>query len=372
MRFFQIPTKRIGHFVHTMNIYFNQKTNSQKNFIDFFSTSGFISNLYFVELLKKKINFIPSKLNQIIINTILFISKISKGFEEHLIKINEYSFNCIDEKRIFFNNTIKTNTVGKNFLENNGIKLNKDKYVCLCVRDNAYLKKFGSEGKDYSYHNFRNQELEVFYHVSKYLADEGYHIVRMGNFPEKKFEPNINKKILDYANSKERSDQLDFFLFENCDFIISTGTGMDQIGNLFNKPAIHSTVPVHLIVTHISNRLYLTKHHYCPKRKRNLKISEIFEYLKDYGNFDDISMNKSLIDAGILFKDNSKDEWIEATKEMIFYIKNGHFQKSDIEEKFWKNYKRLIKETNLQKLHGIKLSSRFSSYFLHKNDEWLN
>ena len=107
--------------------------------------------------------------------------------------------------------------LGYSFLENTGIKNNK--YICFIYRNSAYKKKsFLSSEIDFSYHDYRNSELEDYKEALNYLTDQGYYIIRMGKSEDQPIQMN-NKKIIDYSFFKKRSDFLDIWLMSKCYFL---------------------------------------------------------------------------------------------------------------------------------------------------------
>ena len=62
------------------------------------------------------------------------------------------------------------------------------------------------------------------------------YLIRMGVFTEKILQ---TIKIIDYSNSKYRSDFMDFYLGINCEFCITTGSGFDSIPYTFRKPLLY-------------------------------------------------------------------------------------------------------------------------------------
>ena len=75
------------------------------------------------------------------------------------------------------------------------IGVHNKKFVCLMVRDNAYLNS-----KNASYHSHRNCNIENFLLVSEELTKMGYYVFRMGAKVEKKFTSK-NPMIIDYASN---------------------------------------------------------------------------------------------------------------------------------------------------------------------------
>ena len=77
----------------------------------------------------------------------------------------------------------------------------------------------------------------TYYNACKMLTDKGLTVIRMGKKMEKRI-PTENQNIIDYAFLDDKSDLLDIWLFANCKFCISTGTGIDSISDVYRKPML--------------------------------------------------------------------------------------------------------------------------------------
>ena len=81
-------------------------------------------------------------------------------------------------------------------------------------------------------------------------------VLRMGKFNSEKIKIE-NENIIDYSNSKWKSDFMDFFLGYNCSFCITTYTGMDCFARLFRKPFGAIVNPIEDIFYFQKNWLHL-------------------------------------------------------------------------------------------------------------------
>ena len=77
------------------------------------------------------------------------------------------------------------------------------------------------------------------------MTDNGYYIFRMGQKVSKPFSIN-NEKFIDYATLGIRTEFLDIFLAANCEFL-STGSGLDSVSRIFNKPRLEYQIQEFLL-----------------------------------------------------------------------------------------------------------------------------
>ena len=122
---------------------------------------------------------------------------------------------------------------GRKLLRELGVGVGRP-YICLSVRDSAYLSRHFPE-RNWAYHNYRDSRVETYLNMAKALTDAGFAVIRMGS---QVLEPlnSDDAYVIDYANSEVRSPFGDVFLYANCHGAISTSTGVDSLAMLFRKP----------------------------------------------------------------------------------------------------------------------------------------
>ena len=130
---------------------------------------------------------------------------------------------------------------GIQLLANLGVPTGKP-YVCLAVRDDAYLAAIAPT-KDWSYHDYRDSQIADYAQMAEWLTSAGYAVLRMGSHVRRPLESD-NPLVIDYASSNWHSDFGDVFLFAHCAFCISTATGMDSLAMLFRRPLGIVNLPV--------------------------------------------------------------------------------------------------------------------------------
>ena len=99
-------------------------------------------------------------------------------------------------------------------------------------RDGKYLTNKLIKKNDYK--NYRNSNINDFIPAIKALEKKGYFIIRMGNLVKNKLNYK-SKNVIDYSNSKYVNDFLDIYLINKCEFVISTGFGIDTVAMIYNN-----------------------------------------------------------------------------------------------------------------------------------------
>ena len=252
--------------------------------------------------------------------------------------------------------------------------LNKDffinkKYICLIVRDSTYLKK-KYPNNDWTYHNHRDSDIDLFIDAANYLTKLGYHVIRMGESVQKPLSTN-NPMIIGYATNGMRTDFLDIFLGAHCSFCISTGLGYDGIPAIFRRPIVFiGYVPISTI--HSSSKDYLLsfKHHYSNTLNRNLSLQEIF----DLGLVESFE-KKDFDQLNVELKELSPEEIQNVIREMVERLNNSYQEteeEKELQDKFWEKYKSNLKKLGIyDKYHG-EIRGHISTSFLKMNKYILN
>lgn len=233
---------RIGHLVAELEHYLHLTKNKSFFCLDLFPKDIFINNKPCNSFLQKHYRDKVIKVDRKIITLLQRSQKIIERFIKILKSHNiDQLLSTRDNFRIFdknFKPSIKFSKPEKKIIKKElykiGLKKNQ-KFVCLIVRDAKYLNN--RLNFDTTYHNYRDCNVQNFKKGIKYLLDKGFFVFRMGKLQDEKLHFK-NKNFLDYAFSKYRSDLMDVWLMSNCNFCISTGTGLDQIARVFKRPTL--------------------------------------------------------------------------------------------------------------------------------------
>jgi putative glycosyltransferase (TIGR04372 family) len=240
-------------------------------------------------------------------------------------------------------------------------------FVCLIVRDSAYLD--AHQPIDWSYHNYRDCDIQNYILAAEALAARGYYVIRMGAKVRNAIKTS-HPRIIDYAMNGMRSDFMDIYLGAKCEFCISVGTGFDAIPNMFRRPIVYTNmVPLCYLFTFRTQFLGITKHHYSVTENRELMLSEIFNY--DIGFF---VRTSEYIAKGIKLIENTPKEILDVVIEMAERL-NGTWQpgKDDevLQRRFWEIFPTDALDADQGRpLHG-EVRSRFGAHFLRNNRDWL-
>lgn len=387
IRFSPLKSSRIGRFAATTELYCcekDEKINQPKNnFLDiFFIRNRSVSNKQLAKMWKRSLIILPEFFISPLFYINKFVSNFFKFFNKHDISENSLAlrnehdiYNLLEKHPPHLKFTENEERIGKEYLKEMGLN-DEDKFVCIISRDEKYLEEF--DHNNYSYHDFRNIGINKFLLSAEEISKRGYFVFRMGKKVKHGFKSD-NPKIIDYANSKKRSDFLDIYLGAKCFFCLSSHTGYDNIPVIFRKPIVYISVPIAFFFTHCKNSIVITRHHYSIKKKRNLKLSEI-----TCSEIARTQNSNTFEKLGVKIEEPSPNDIRDVSVEMIDRLE-GKWQDEnedlELQKKFWNIYlsspftKEFTKEQRPnksdRKLHG-EIKIKFGSKFLRNNREWLN
>ena len=370
IRFAEIPTNRLGHFAMEVDLYMTNKKLQNTKTIDIFCLQfqdNFVSNHKLLNEFKKYILVLP----RILILPLILNAKHYKFFSSQtfpLTKTKDRDLeNIIDKTPVNLTLSNEDIKIGEEFLSkvSNGNK--NIKFVVMIIRDSSYLNNHFNvvnkmNAKDWSYHNYRDGNIDDYLPACEELTKLGYYVFRMGQVVSKKMDTK-NPMIIDYASNGMRTELLDIFLASKCEFCISNGTGYDSLPMIFRKPIIFSNyAPVASVPTYSKKYLITFRHHYSKKLNRRLNLKEIFDEKSAH-------MFEGFTNNDLILQDNTPLELKEAILEMESFVRNKEFENKNsniLNNEFWKIYSSMIKKHDLSNLHG-NLVSKISAKFLERN-----
>lgn len=234
------------------------------------------------------------------------------------------------------------------------------KWICLIARDSIYLKVH-EPARDYSYHDFRDSNIDNYRQAVVELLKRGYYVLRMGQYVDKAMKLQ-GPQFIDYAVSGQRSDFMDVYLGAKCEFCISNATGFDSIPMIFRRPILYvNDIPLEYISSWAKDSLVIWKHYYKDGRRMTLKeivASGASKFLN--GN--------AFAQAGISLMEATPQELEDVTLEMLDRYEGKYVATPEdeaLQAKFWAWFPRSISIYNRLPLHG-EIRQRVGAAFLRQ------
>ena len=258
IRFGNLGCDRIGTFVIAeLYLLINKFKKKKVKPFDIWVTGDFISNEQYLIILKRK--FLVIQQLFIFYKVLEILSKYINIYSKHIIDLHvKHDFrdhNLLNKYPIQLNLTKQEINKGELILKQMGIPKNA-KIICITSRDDAYLRRT-HPSVDFSYHNYRDSNVNNYIPAIKALIKKNFYVVKMGKIAAKRVNIKSNK-FIDYSFHPLRSDLMDFFLAYKCYFWIGNNTGLDEVARILRKPLVHTnTAPFTALNIHIKKNYYL-------------------------------------------------------------------------------------------------------------------
>jgi len=295
-------------------------------------------------------------------------NRLVPGGKMHLISENTQNdrdvHNLLDQFPPHLDFTVEEMARGESGLRMMGVPAGTP-FVCLIARDSAYLDAYAP--KDWSYHNYRDSDIQNYVLAAEELADCGYFVIRIGANVHKAINSN-HPRVIDYATNGMRSDFMDIYLGAKCEVCISGIAGFEAVPVIFRRPMIWvNMVPFISIQTFSSQLIGITKHHYSVIEERELTLKEIFCPDPDF-----YQRTSDYESQGIQLIENTPEEIRDVAVEMVSRLKGTWRPQRDdeaLQRRFWKIYPSDTTR-NGTPMHG-EVRSRIGAAFLRDNPNWL-
>lgn len=201
-------------------------------------------------------------------------------------------------------------------------------WVCIHTRDSSYSEKlYAMSPQADCGQEYRNTSPNNLIKVIELLESLKIHVFLMGNdmdinIPNRKYFTNYSKAIW-------KSDDMDIYLSSKCLFFFGCDSGLKHVAQLFNRPIITANSTLWNNFTKSSRQdMIFFKKIYSHKLEDFLSFSEIINTPIFNSRGADQYAN-----AGLTLVENSPDDLVEVTTEMLEYLGLINSNAKNIEEK---------------------------------------
>lgn len=120
-----------------------------------------------------------------------------------------------------------------------------------------------------------NADILTYLPAMQAITSRGGYVVRMGHPGMKALPPIPN--VIDYANSADKSDWMDVFLWASCRFFIGTSSGPNGVPPTFGRPILHTNACGIGLDPDLPNSLFLPKLFWSKEKNRFFTFKEILD-----------------------------------------------------------------------------------------------
>jgi putative glycosyltransferase (TIGR04372 family) len=234
--------------------------------------------------------------------------------------------------------------------------------VPLILRDAAFTMA-AFPGKDMSYHDYRNCDIDDLKSSALHLAQQGYAVLRMGAVVEKPFEVN-HPRVIDYASSGLRTEFLDVYVAAVCEFCISDGLGYASLPAIFRRQNVFvNFTPFHAFYSSRSSDIGIPKWIGDARTGKPLPLSEIIA--RDAVH---LTSSAGYAERGVVPLANDPADALEVVREVVAR-RHGAWvaapEDDELQTAFWCRYAAALGPTRDQ-LHG-EFRARIGADFLRRH-----
>lgn len=359
VRFGVIPSARIGHLASNTELFLRRKTGCPQAIRAYdvlFCVNGPIANRQLVRMIGRRVTTFRRPMAYEFFDRGLKPRVAGSRFEIDLpMNHNEYEeFNRIPPQLTF---TPQEEGRGRGILRSMGIR-DGDAFVCFHARDHVYLDRtFSYQSREsWSYHDFRDSDIQNYVPAVEWLARQGMWALRMGALVERPMT-SAESRVIDYANIC-RSDFGDIYLSAHCKFFLVGSSGLQYVSTIFNVPiALVNMTPFGHVAALRRNDLFIPKKYWDIKRRRFLTVREIFGIGADFWY-----QTERFREGGIGLVENTPEEILAVVREMKARI-DGTWRPEPDDEALQECYRSLFPRGHI----SFGFPSRIGAEFLRQN-----
>jgi putative glycosyltransferase (TIGR04372 family) len=181
-------------------------------------------------------------------------------------------------------------------------------FVCIHAREGKYSPV------DEPIHQHRNSDITTYLDAINEITSRGGYVIRVGDRNTKQL-PKI-MGLIDYANSKLKSEMLDVFLLANAKFILGDSSGAALVGSVFGVPcALVNMTPI-TSTGILKKDIFIHKLHF-DQNGCKLSLNDLRRI-----NLANARNSSNYHTQCIEIRDNSPAEILEITIEMFNRLEN--------------------------------------------------
>ncbi|MFZ9603720.1 MAG: TIGR04372 family glycosyltransferase [Ilumatobacteraceae bacterium] len=308
-------------------------------------------NKALVKIWRRELFVLPSA----IVDAMHRASKWLPNFEMRVLQFdklheNDHVLDSCESHLKFTSSEVK---IGVKYLRDVGIEPEKP-YICLIVREAAWAPPTTGPS---SSGTLRSRSFEDFLLAAEALAELGVAVIKLGAAGTFK---TAGTKIIDYANSKDKSEFLDVYLPAHAKCVVSTMSGPDAVALVGRVPVLYVDIAQYSLcfagtrlVTWVPARLI------SQKSGRAMSLSETFE--SGAGRF----LGSSAFEqAGIKIEQSSPEQIRDYCLDFYQSLTNQKLDDGPMQNLYREKFHTFLSKNSVAKLAPF--NSSLSQLFLEK------
>ena len=330
--------ERIGHLASNTDLFLRRRQidlHPPHPSYYFVSDSIGICNRQLLDMHKRLLNVFESRFLVAVYDGLLPVLQRTPFYEALPNVLDEYYEYQEGVRSLYFSDTEMDK--GKKILAKMGIDLERDRYVCVFARDDAYLNSVQGF-QSWSYNDYRDVDIQSFEEAMKLILAKGWFVIRVGSIVKKPVALR-HPKLIDYPYSDFRGDFMDIFLPANSFFFLGTPSGYCDLANCFDTPRIVVNSTPFGDLPFGKNNLYI------PKKIKNITTGNYLTFQESQEMGLD-QVYETIGHLGLGYEDNSPEDIVEVTQEMIDRLE-GRFEYHDEDRLLMHEYYDLLSKSRI-------------------------
>ena len=190
------------------------------------------------------------------------LCRLSKGYAENVNIIESFSYEWVTKAHLessVFEPDTESLEHEFDFL-NDKFGLSKDsRLVTLAIRDSGYDDFFQEKSRQPIY---RNTPIDFFEHTVEALTARGFSVFRMGRHSNSRLKVSTSGKYWDLSDiDYPNMERLELAISSMASFMISTGTGIEQLSAIFRKPIfLVNFAPPYILPSPVYRRVLISQY----------------------------------------------------------------------------------------------------------------
>lgn len=234
IRFGTLISSRIGHFAADTEAYASERRSRlNQKVVDVIACPRPVCNRQLEIMWKRTLPITPNGTGTVVALLEGSCRLLTRSVM-HSVKLynraSEYRLFVETEPSVSF--TKEEECYGKQLVLKLGLPADAE-WICIHNRDSKYLD--ATLGGRWSYHDYRDYDIESMRAAAEELTERGYYVLRVGSIVEDSLNSS-NPRIIDYATSELRSDFLDIYLLSKAKFFLGGDSGIWAVPGIFRRP----------------------------------------------------------------------------------------------------------------------------------------
>jgi len=235
--------------------------------------------------------------------------------------------------------------------------------ITLHVRESGYLPCL-------DYHSYRDASINNFMPTVKFLIENGFYVIRLGDKSMKKII-NAPPQFIDAPFHSQYTDFVDIYFISQSTFYLGCPSGPFCIAMAFDVPILSTNTIILSVAGWHSGIIKMYKKYYSNKLNRFLSYEEILSSpLLHYARTENYQK------AGVELIENTPEEILAATKEILERLNGNYFNKEEkhINLRIKDIHKRILylhKRNKNEQDHILISTDQISTEFIKLNPNFL-